>query len=804
MAKRPPYYKEADVLITGLTLAKPYADASPFPITAHSDHAPLQWIKTSAKGPVTGWRIENLGGMDYIVKYRPGPLMGVPDALSRYPFLGPKRLTRLGADNALKTLLDILPNSSNVLCPNNKGPIYFWAARDTPTLIDRVRTWRGGVGRFVTKAPKSACSDQSWQLAIVMPRTDNATNACRLIYKTKRPACILMPADLLHMSSQNLDGSYDKEMAAAIDAAPKYSLLAAQLVWVVFGITDAPKHMVLNTECAAYMPPNISEEHAATVGTLVQWIVEQTNSLNLEQAKLLNNRLSTLDSGLTMYDPVDGPRIYVPIQRRRHLYEFAHNAKNHMGAAITYSELKKSYYWPTMRKDVHTWYSECGRCNLLKAKRNLTHASSRGISGEAPRKRWAMDFHGVGTEGRKANILGAIDLDSLHVELALFAHRTAKNVKTFVRDRILLTHGTPKSLHSDHAREFVGMAMTDLARTFKYLNTSTGGYCPTGNSTIESFWQYFNVCLRNLSDAEYENVEDHLQNIAWVWNTTVRSSTTARPFEVMTGTSPVTITDSLVLPPPTNNTLNMSNIRESSAAYAQIAREHGDFMRARRAMVLNKRGRVLKALKVNDYVKIYVPPSHAEAVRRRRKAKHICQWRGPLKITEKLSNTTFKLSSHLNPSKTFKRHLMNVRKWLGPLPDPQTASTDAMMPMTSDIEPGQFVFARDSDSSNMLYLARVASVDDLGVEVHAWGTSSKNHIESQYRPVMILESNSLPTTRPRRAACQPWSWQVPTDAIEDLILLRPVDVTASGKLDAATRRRVRALPDTYVFRKFLS
>ena len=127
-----------------------------------------------------------------------------------------------------------------------------------------------------------------------------------------------------------------------------------------------------------------------------------------------------------------------------------------------------------------------------------------------------------------------------------------------------------------------------------------------------------------------------------------------------------------------------------------------------------------------------------------------------------------------------------------------------MMPMTCDIEEGQFVLARDCESSNMLYLARVASVDDTGVEVHAWGTTSKNHIASVYRPVMILNSNNLPTTRPRRNACQPWSWQVPTDAIEDLILLRPVDVTAAEKLDAATRRRVRALPNTYVFRKFIS
>ena len=128
-------------------------------------------------------------------------------------------------------------------------------------------------------------------------------------------------------------------MAAALASAPKYSLIAAQLVWVVFGISDAPQHMVLSTESAAYMPPNIPDEHAATIGTLVQWITEQTNLLELESGKLLGNRLSTLNSGLKMYDPADGPRIYVSSKLRRPLYDFAHNSVNHMGAAITYSEL---------------------------------------------------------------------------------------------------------------------------------------------------------------------------------------------------------------------------------------------------------------------------------------------------------------------------------------------------------------------------------------------------------------------------------------------------------------------------------
>ena len=90
MLGKPPYYQEADALITGLTVVKPYGEASPLTTLGITDHAPLQWIKTSAKGPVTAWRIDNLNGMDYAVAHRPGVKHDTPDAMSRYPFLGPK------------------------------------------------------------------------------------------------------------------------------------------------------------------------------------------------------------------------------------------------------------------------------------------------------------------------------------------------------------------------------------------------------------------------------------------------------------------------------------------------------------------------------------------------------------------------------------------------------------------------------------------------------------------------------------------------------------------------------------------
>ena len=56
MLGKPPYYQEADALITGLTVVKPYGEASPLTTLGIKDHASLQWIKTSAKGPITAWR----------------------------------------------------------------------------------------------------------------------------------------------------------------------------------------------------------------------------------------------------------------------------------------------------------------------------------------------------------------------------------------------------------------------------------------------------------------------------------------------------------------------------------------------------------------------------------------------------------------------------------------------------------------------------------------------------------------------------------------------------------------------------
>ena len=93
---------------------------------------------------------------------------------------------------------------------------------------------------------------------------------------------------------------------------------------------------------------------------------------------------------------------------------------------------------------------------------------------------------------------------------------------------------------------------------------------------------------------------------------------------------------------------------------------------------------------------------------------------------------------------------MNVRIWKGKLPLLTDASDDAMVPMASDVEPGEFTFMRDEPGSKLLHLTRTRSVTDVNVTVRAWGTTSKNHVNGIYFPVQILDSSKAPVLKPRK------------------------------------------------------
>ena len=80
-----------------------------------------------------------------------------------------------------------------------------------------------------------------------------------------------------------------------------------------------------------------------------------------------------------------------------------------------------------------------------------------------------------------------------------------------------------------------------------------------------------------------------------------------------------------------------------------------------------------------------------------------------------------------------------------------------MMPMASEIEPGEFMLMQSEPESKHPYLTQTLSVTDVNVTVHAWGTTSKNHINGIYLLVKNLNGSKAPVLEPRRGQpTTPW------------------------------------------------
>jgi len=100
---------------------------------------------------------------------------------------------------------------------------------------------------------------------------------------------------------------------------------------------------------------------------------------------------------------------------------------------------------------------------------------------------------------------------------------------------ILLRDGIPLAIHTDHARELVGKAMTALARTFGIQQSSTLGHHPTGNATMERTCQYVTKCLRMMTAEQYSNWPDYVRLIEHTHNTTQNRVLGCTPFQAAHG-----------------------------------------------------------------------------------------------------------------------------------------------------------------------------------------------------------------------------------------------------------------------------
>jgi hypothetical protein len=156
-------------------------------------------------------------------------------------------------------------------------------------------------------------------------------------------------------------------------------------------------------------------------------------------------------------------RLVVPKDHklRKQIMDEAHLSKFsiHPGSTKMYQDLKQSFWWTRMRREIAKYVSECDICQRVKA----SHLKTAGILQPLPISSWkwediSMDFIiGLPNTSQRHDSIWVI-VDRLTKSAHFLPVHTTCNAKRYAEiylDQIVHLHGIPKTIISDRGAQFV-------------------------------------------------------------------------------------------------------------------------------------------------------------------------------------------------------------------------------------------------------------------------------------------------------------------------------------------------------------
>ena len=141
--------------------------------------------------------IESLSDLETVHQCVPGnsSFMAVPDAASRHPMLGPKRLAPIGLKHSVTELLHRSPSSLK-----SAAVVQSCTGEDSADVARQVQNWRTAAGSVSVVAPLALEPPPVVDLAIIRPRPDISPMVLAQCRCSSVPFAVLMPAGPVPMS----------------------------------------------------------------------------------------------------------------------------------------------------------------------------------------------------------------------------------------------------------------------------------------------------------------------------------------------------------------------------------------------------------------------------------------------------------------------------------------------------------------------------------------------------------------------------------------------------------------------------
>jgi hypothetical protein len=412
-----------------------------------------------------------------------------------------------------------------------------------------------------------------------------------------------------------------------------------------------------------------------------------------------------------------------------------------------------------------------------------------------------MDFQGQGlADSGETEALAILDSFTKTAMVTPLPNRNAYTLAPALLNELYFRRGAPDILHSDAAPEFLSHLMTAIYTALGTTRTTTLGHDPSSNGELESWWRYWNRCMRFLNPTQYLQWPLYAQRICYAYNSTPHASIgNTSPNEMDSG---LPLTSPFAPPaPPLNIPVDVNApalpptvlefvaaLRITMTAFHEFARTHLLYTQQTTADRLNLYG-IPATFHLEDKVKIYVPPTHVQMKKTGRRAKHIIAWRGPCTISRIISRSAYEMTEDCS-GRTFARTLCNIR--------PYSASRAAPPPhhdllSLEPIQPHSVLAIRDSNDPNARFrLATVLTITETTLSVHYLGTTNPrlSHARSLHLWTQADNSITMKASRPSRHHA-PWTGDISTEDLPDLLVASNIHLNATNKL------RSRALKDLH-------
>jgi transposase InsO family protein len=582
--------------------------------------------------------------------------------------------------------------------------------------------------------------------------------------------------------------------------------LDSDQLWFIGNVAPLHNFAKIYSQVLQQAPPLLTHFAATRDATLPTTIAAWKDAQTADPAFLADIPPASLllCDGLSLHRDLDFPsRILVPPALREALTRQHHADLQHVSHPKVLTSLARHYFWPTMKADVRRFVEDCEHCENEKAKRRLAHGMFSGHHTDKPRSRYTMDFQGQGqaTSG-ETEALAIMDSFTKTVTVIALPNREASTLAPRLLDEIFFRRGAPDIIHSDEAQEFMSELLAQITAATGTTRTTTCGHNAQSNGEIESWWRFWNRAMKFLSPSDYLNWPSFAQRICFAYNAVPHESLgLTSPFEMDYGAPPVSAfapplpLDAPDLTPDEEDAQQQiqppkvispawaaAAIRISVAAFHRFALAHTSYVQATTKERLNQQG-TPTTFQVNDRVKIYVPPTHAQILRTGRRAKHIVAWRGPCRITQILSPVTYEMVEECS-NRTFQRTLVNIRPYRASRAPPPPHHD---MLSRAPLDPGTIVAVRRTEDLTAPFdLARILLTTETHASLTYLGTTNASLRNAVFKLVWIDPADNrtvLKDSRPARNHT-PVTGEINNEDLPDLLVATHLTLTAAGRLNA--------------------